>query len=91
MLFLEQYQQRKDLSRYDLYNVRPNFSESYSGDQGALHMAANGFAFMKLDMDEELFEGRRSIKYACVTCLLYLLCIAPTSVFYCQTGQEMLL
>jgi hypothetical protein len=70
LLFLEQYQQRKDLSRYDLYNVRPNFSESYSGDQGALHMAANGFAFMKLDMDEELFEGRRSIKSGDVALVL---------------------
>ena len=61
LLFLEQYQQRKDLSRYDIYDALLNFSESYTGEQGSFHMAP-GFAFFRLEMEEELFEGRRSIK-----------------------------
>lgn len=61
LLFLEEYQQRSDTSRYDLSDVAVEFVSSYSqGEQ--LNIAPPGTSYLRLEVEEELFEGRRSIK-----------------------------
>ena len=61
LLFLEEYQQRSDMSRYDLIEVAVEFVTNYNhGEQ--LNIAPAGTAYLKLEVEEELFEGRRSIK-----------------------------
>ena len=61
LLFLEEYQQRSDTSRYDLSDVAVEFVSNYSqGEQ--LNIAPPGTSYLKLEVEEELFEGRRSIK-----------------------------
>ena len=61
LLFLEEYQQRSDMSRYDLTDVTVQFVTNYSRSE-QLNIAPSGTFFLRLDIDEELFEGRRSIK-----------------------------
>lgn len=61
LLFLEEYQQRSDMSRYDLIDVSVEFVSNYNqGEQ--LNIAPPGTSYVRLEAEEELFEGRRSIK-----------------------------
>lgn len=61
LLFLEEYQQRSDMSRYDLTDVAVQFVSNYSRSE-QLNIALAGTSYLRLDIEEELFEGRRSIK-----------------------------
>ena len=61
LLFLEEYQERKDMSRYDLYKTSVEFMSNFTSG-GTLHVAQSGFSYVKLTLNEEIFEGRRSVK-----------------------------
>eukprot|EP00731_Ephydatia_muelleri_P025024 Em0017g107a len=62
LLYLEEYQQRKDMSRYDLYDIEVTLQEQWEDAQKGVVYAPSGFSYIVLTIDEVLYEGGRSIK-----------------------------
>jgi hypothetical protein len=60
LLYLEEYQQRKDLSRYDLLDIKVDVKDLLEG-QGEL-INDPRYSFITVEMNEVLFEGGRSIR-----------------------------
>jgi len=48
--------------RYDLYEVEVKCSKNISRSDGVFG-APNGYMYIELQMDEELFEGGRTVRY----------------------------
>ena len=73
------------LYRYDLDNIVIESQDIYEDHlQGGTSYAPKGQFFVKLSLEEDLFEGTRSIRLVLCT-LLYALvikCTMPVSAFY---------
>jgi hypothetical protein len=61
LLYLEEYQQRLDMSRYDLYDIEIHPESSVQMPHVTL-FASDGFHYATVSVEEVLFEGGRSIR-----------------------------
>jgi hypothetical protein len=61
LLYLEEYQQRLDMSRYDLCDVEISPTSILMTPQGTIY-ATEGVHYITVSVEEVLFEGGRSIR-----------------------------